>query len=139
MNILLSIKPEYSRKIFSGEKKYEFRKRKPKLMIAAVFVYESSPTRRIVGKFRVKRIHSGSPENIWLKCKDTSGIEENTYLNYCNGTRIIHALEIDMPFKFENPIDPFEAISNFKPPQDYSYVDGSNMTKVIENYSKGDY
>ena len=91
MNVLLSIKPEYSKRIFSGKKKYEFRKIKPKFMVDMVFVYESSPTQRIVGGFSVKRIHSGSPDEIWQKCQESSGIEKKMYQNYCNGTEIIHA------------------------------------------------
>jgi len=133
MKVLLSVKPEYSKKIFSGEKKYEFRKQKPKFVIDTVFVYESSPTRNIVGGFSVKRIHSGSPERIWQKCKKSSGIERSNYLNYCNGTEVIYAFEIDEAFKFENPIDPFGMISDFKPPQSFSYLDGTLIFETLEN------
>lgn len=133
MKVLLSIKPEYSKKIFSGEKKYEFRKQKPKFVIDTVFVYESNPTRIIVGGFSVKRIHSGSPERIWQKCKESSGIEKSSYLDYCNGTKVIHAFEIDEAFKFENPIDPFEVIPDFKPPQSFSYLNGSSIFEMLEN------
>jgi predicted transcriptional regulator len=133
MSVLLSIKPKYSEKIFSGEKKYEFRTQKPKPMINIVFVYESNPTRSIVGWFRVKRIHSGSPERIWQKCKELSGIEERIYLNYCNGTKVIHAFEIETAFKFENPIDPSQVIPNFKPPQSFSYLNSSQTFKMLEN------
>jgi predicted transcriptional regulator len=133
MRVLLSIKPEYSKKIFSGEKKYEFRKRRPKFVIDLVFVYESSPTRNIVGWFSVKGIHSGSPEEIWETCKDSSGIERNNYFEYCNGTDIIYAFEIDEAFKFKNPMNPFEMFSDFKPPQSFCYLNGSIISETIEN------
>jgi len=133
MKVLLSIKPEYAEKIFSGEKKYEFRKQKPKFVIDIVFVYESSPTRSIVGGFSVKIIHSGPPERIWQKCKESSGIEKSDYLNYCNGTKVIHAFEIGETFKFENPINPFKVISDFKPPQSFSYFNGSPIFEILEN------
>jgi predicted transcriptional regulator len=132
MKLLLSVKPEYSKKILSGEKKYEFRKQKPKFMIDVVFIYESSPTKNIVGGFSVKKIHSGSPEKIWQKCKNSSGIERSNYLDYCNGTKIIHAFEIDEAFKFDDPIDPFGMISNFTPPQNFSYLHGSLMSGTLE-------
>lgn len=133
MKVLLSIKPEYSKKIFSGEKKFEFRKRRPKSVIDVVFVYESRPTKNIVGGFSVKRIHSGSPEEIWEKCKDTGGIERKKYLDYCNGTDRIHAFEIDKTFKFENPMDPYEMILGFKPPQNFFYIDELALSKIMEN------
>jgi predicted transcriptional regulator len=133
MKLLLSVKPEYSKKIFSGEKKYEFRKQKPKLVIDIIFIYESSPTRNIVGGFSVRRIHSGSPEEIWEKCKDSSGIERSNYLAYCNGTKIIYAFEIEEVFRFDIPVDPFRIISDFRPPQSFTYVDRSVMFETLEN------
>lgn len=133
MQVLLSIKPEYSRKIFSGEKKYEFRRQKPKFTISTAIVYESSPTRGIVGSFSVRKIHSGSPERIWQKCKQSSGIEESSYLKYCSGTKLIHAFEIDKVFRFEDPIDPTEIIPDFKPPQNFSYIRGSLISKMLQN------
>jgi predicted transcriptional regulator len=129
----LSIKPKYSRKILSGEKKYEFRKQRPKRVIDRVFIYESSPSKSIVGCFSVRRIHSGSPEEIWRKCKERSGMGRNNYLTYCNGTKIIHALEIKKTLRFDSPINPFKILSDFKPPQSYLYLDGSTIFETLEN------
>lgn len=123
MNVLLSIKPEYAEKIFSGEKRYEFRKRKPKQVVNRVFVYECRPSKRIVGWFSVSKIHSGPPGEIWKRCKDSGGIEEETYLSYCRGKKVVHALEIDEIFRFDPPMNPVEALSDFKPPQDFMYFD----------------
>lgn len=129
----MSIKPKYSEKIFSGEKKYEFRKQRPKRVINRIFIYECDPSKNIVGWFSVKQIHSGSPEEIWRKCKSLGGIEKKNYLNYCNGRKIIYAFEIKETFQFDEPIDPFESISDFKPPQSFTYLDGSIMSKTLEN------
>ena len=91
MNVLLSIKPEYSRKIFSGEKRYEFRKRRPNEDIHKVCVYESHPSKKIVGWFSLRRIHSGSPKRIWQMCNNYGGIKPESYFAYCKGRKIIHA------------------------------------------------
>jgi predicted transcriptional regulator len=133
MKLLLSIKREYSEKIFSGEKKYEFRKQKPKGVINKVFVYECSPSKNIVGWFSVKSIHAGSPEEIWERCKNSGGIGKSNYLTYCNGTKVIYAFEIDETSRFDNPIDPFEIIADFKPPQSFAYLDGSVLFNTLEN------
>lgn len=125
MAVLLSIKPEYTEKIFSGEKKFEFRKQKPKSPVTKVFIYESSPSKRIVGWFSIVRVHSGSPEIIWEKCNHSSGIEEERFFRYCKGKTVVFALEIGKTCQFSDPIDPYKDNSNFKPPQNFVYFDES--------------
>jgi len=122
MDVLLSIRPEYTEKLFSGEKRYEFRKRKPKESIGKALVYESRGSGLILGWFSVRTIHSGSPRDIWERCKDYGGIEEENYVRYCNGNKLIHALEVDQVVRFNPPIDPFDVVPDFKPPQDFAYV-----------------
>jgi len=136
MNVLLSIRPEYTEKILSGEKRYEFRKRKPKEIVGKVFIYECHPSKRIVGWFSVRTIHSGSPEEIWERCKNSSGINKESYLAYCNGRKIIYAFEIDQILRFEYPVNPFENIPDFKPPQDFEYFDENAVPGIVED--KGD-
>ena len=133
MKILLSIKPEYTERIFSGEKKYEFRKQKPKLVFERAYVYKSHPSKNIVGWFSVKRIISGPPKKIWGKCKNRGGIKRKEYFDYCNGRKVIYALEIGSICQFEKPIDPFTTISNFKPPQNFAYLDESLISEKLEN------
>lgn len=133
MIVLLSIKPEYTEKIFSGEKRYEFRKQKPKRVIERIFIYECHPSKNIVGWFSIKRVLSGSPKEIWDKCKNQSGMEKERYFSYCNGKRVIHAFEIDDSLQFDNPIDPFKSISNFKPPQNFTYLGEPMILKMLEN------
>jgi predicted transcriptional regulator len=135
MKVLLSIKPEYSQRIFSGEKKYEFRRRRPKSTVDMVIVYESSPIRNIVGGFTVKRIHSGSPEAIWEKCKDSSGIAKEDYLDYCSGLSVIYAYEVEEIFKLKQPMNPFKVMADFKPPQSFRYLEGSVINEFFENGS----
>ena len=139
MNILLSIKPEYTKKIFSGEKKYEFRRQRPVSIIDMVLVYESAPSKNIVGWFTVKRILTGSPKDIWERCKNSGGIERKEYFAYCNDKKVIYALEIDSILQFRAPINPFEICSDFRPPQNFSYLDNSpifNEIKIILGISK---
>ena len=121
MVILLSIKPQYTKKIFSGEKKFEFRKQKPKFPPTIIYIYESYPTKLIVGKFIVKRILSDTPQNIWEKCKDHGGINKDEFFKYCDKKELIFAYEIGKIIKFSNPVDPMTYDSGFKAPQDFIY------------------
>lgn len=52
-SILLPIKPVFVERILSGEKWYEFRKRLP-LDIERVVIYETAPTKKVVGEFHCK-------------------------------------------------------------------------------------
>ena len=58
--ILLSIKPEWAEKIYSGEKKVEWRKSRPKLDqangYARVYLYETTPVKKITGLIYVDRV-----------------------------------------------------------------------------------
>ncbi len=134
MDILLSIKPEYTKKIFSGEKKYEFRRQRPNSIIEMALIYECAPSKNIVGWFTVKRILSGSPKEIWEKCKNSGGIERKKYFAYCNGRKVIYALEIDSILQFKTPINPFDICSDFRPPQNFSYLDRSPIFNTIKMF-----
>ena len=70
MRVLLSIKPEFVEKIFSGEKLYEYRKATFKNEdISSVVIYSTMPVGKIVGEFKFKKIHIDSIEIIWNETK----------------------------------------------------------------------
>ena len=51
--ILLSIKPEYCKKIFEGTKKYEFRKHLAQNDVEKIVVYSTAPEKKVVGEIEV--------------------------------------------------------------------------------------
>ena len=53
MNVLLSIRPKYVEEIIKGNKRYEFRKSIFKKNVEEVWIYATSPTKKIVGTFSV--------------------------------------------------------------------------------------
>ena len=59
MNVILSIKPEFVEKIFSGEKQYEYRK--------------------------IPGIICDTPANIWQQTKDHSGVSKSFFQKYYAG------------------------------------------------------
>lgn len=63
--ILLSIKPEYSNRIFNGTKKYEFRKHLAKKDVDKIIVYSSSPEQRVIGEVNVIETLSMKPSPLW--------------------------------------------------------------------------
>ena len=123
MNVLLSIKPKYASQIIEGNKKYEFRKSVFKNRdLDMVYIYSSSPVKRIVGAFSIKNIIEKHPEQLWGECKDFSGIDKGDFFDYFRGKEKGFAIEIGDVEVFD-PINPKDVIPDFVPPQSFCYTD----------------
>jgi predicted transcriptional regulator len=122
MRVLLSIKPEFADKIFSGEKKYEFRKvifKRPN--IKTVVVYASSPTKKVIGEFEVEEILSQNIASLWNITRQEAGITEEYYLSYFANRTIAHAIKIASVRKYNLPLD-LNKVIRTPPPQSYVYL-----------------
>ncbi len=123
MKVLLSIKPEYAEKIFSGQKKFEFRKIGFKnRLVKTVVVYATMPVGKIIGEFKIKEIHKDLPNTIWEKTKHYSGIDEIFFNEYFRGKEYAIAIEVDSPKLYKIPINPKEEFENFTAPQSFMYM-----------------
>ena len=122
MKVLLSIKPEYVQQIFSGRKKFEYRRIifKDKA-VKTVVVYASSPVCKVVGEFTIGRIICKDPKSLWRATKDFAGIEETTFYNYFAGKELGYAIEILNPLRYHVAKD---LMSNYGclPPQSFVYI-----------------
>lgn len=123
MNILLSIKPKYAESIISGNKRYEFRKIIFKRnYIKNVYIYCTSPVKRIIGSFKVGDIIEDRPIRLWEKLNKFSGLDEEEFFDYFKNIERGFAIEIKSIEKFEDPVDPVKLIPGFVPPQSFCYV-----------------
>ena len=125
MNVLLSIKPKYVKAILNGTKKYEFRKSafRCKEDIELVYMYATSPVKKIVGAFTIENIVEDYPKNLWAKFKQFSGIEEEEFFRYFGGNKKGFAIGIGDVEVFDDPIDPKSYNPGFVPPQSFRYID----------------
>jgi len=123
MNVILSIKPEFCEKIINGEKKYEFRKVifKNTENIEKVFIYSSSPVKKIIGSFRIQQIFEDRPKNLWNKFKKGAGISKVGFFDYFRNSKKGYAIEM-MDVEILSPIDPKGIDSSFCPPQSFRYI-----------------
>ena len=130
--IMLSIKPEYSNKIFSMEKTIELRKRLPKFVSKYVLVYESSPTKKIVGVFEIKRTIIKSINEL-KKYSKRAKVSKTFISNYYKGKNKGIAFEIRKVFEFEQKIT-LEILRsvNLNPPQDFRYINKEQMTSILK-------
>ena len=121
MSVLLSIKPKYCERIKNGNKKYEFRKVIFKRKVSTVYIYSSSPVKKIIGKFSIGNILNDSPSQLWKTCNGASGLSEDEFFNYFAYSDRGYALKIDKLELFD-PVDPYTQLDNFVAPQSFCYV-----------------
>ncbi len=122
-DVLLSVKPEYVTKILEGKKKYEFRRSIFKRNdIEKVYVYSSSPIRKIIASFKIEKILKDSPEKIWTLCQKYAGISKKDFFDYFKNSEQAFAIEIGYVDSFQEPIDPYLIIEDFTPPQSFYYL-----------------
>ena len=123
MNVLLSIQPRFVEKIFLKEKVFEYRKsifRNKE--IDRVFIYESKPTKKIVGEFRVKNIICDKPQSLWEKTGNKSGVSKDFFDKYFCNKEKAYAIEIMDLIQYKVPIDPYVENPNFIAPQSFCYM-----------------
>ena len=123
MKVILSIKPEFANKIFTGDKHYEFRRSifKQKKEVKTVIVYASAPISKVIGEFDLEYIIENKIDELWEITKNYSGISENFYRQYFTGKVQGFALKVKEPKLYEKPLDIQDAYG-LKAPQSFAYV-----------------
>lgn len=124
MNAILSIKPEFSNAILAGVKKVEFRKTVFRKKVEKVFIYSSSPVKKIIGYFTFNEIIEDSPHKLWEQFGGLGFIDEAGFFEYFEDKKIGFSICIDSVNEFATQIDPYKEIENFVPPQSFYYYNG---------------
>jgi predicted transcriptional regulator len=122
MRVLLSIKPEFAEKIFSGEKQYEFRRVVFKNKdVTKIVVYASAPVSMVIGEFEIEHVISAEPNKLWDQTKAFAGITKEYFLEYFRGLDNGYAIKIKNFIRYS---EAFDLESNFgvKPPQSFVYL-----------------
>lgn len=122
MKVLLSIKPEFAEKIFSGEKKFEFRRSIFKKQdVKKVVVYASAPVSKVIGEFEIGSVLTADLLDLWEKTKKYSGITEEYFYEYFQGRDSGYAIQVKNTNKYSTP-QRIESRFGVKPPQSFLYV-----------------
>ena len=126
MKAILSIKPKYAERILFGEKEYEYRKRIFRSEdVSRVVMYATQPVSQLVGEFGIKRILRDNPEDLWNRTSDAAGLSRTKFNSYFQNRSTGVAIEISQADRFSPPVDPWEAIEDFYPPQSFCYWDST--------------
>jgi len=122
MKVLLSIKPEFAEKIFSGEKRFEYRKVRFKQNVSTVVLYATNPVGLLVGEFDIEGFLEGTPSSLWEHTKDHSGISREFFRTYFAGRKKAVAIKIGASRKYARAKSPQRGITKFTPPQSFCYL-----------------
>jgi len=123
--ILLSIRPQYVSLIEEGTKTFELRRVSPKIQKGDLaLVYESSPTKSLVGAFVVGDVLSANPIALWEKLGKQTGISKVEFDEYFDGCKKGCAIEICKYWSLKHPVglSRLRAEVKINPPQSYRYL-----------------
>ena len=124
--ILLSLRPAYADLVFNGLKKAELRRRIAIDMEGRdVFIYVSSPVRRLRGGFTVDKVWSGPPETIWDQVSTLAQVDRKTFDSYYAGCSVAFALGITSVWEYKNPsslVTLRKRFHDFVVPQSWRYL-----------------
>lgn len=124
MNVILSIRPNFCKLIFSGQKVYEYRKRVfSRTDVDKVYIYATKPICRVIGYFTIDQLIEDSPNNVWEKTYMEGGISKKQFNDYFKGQSVAHAIKIKDLKRFDTTINPKSVIKGFTAPQNFRYVD----------------
>lgn len=134
--LIISVKPEYARKILKGEKTIELRKCAPKKVgkDGYILIYVTAPVKELWGIYKIENIIKENPNTLWENFGKQTGITKQEYNDYYKENKNafgIQLQEVKNLFKHSIKLDSLKnLIPGFMPPQTYSYID-----KNIINYS----
>ena len=121
MDVLFSIKPCYAEQIFSGTKKYEFRKTCCRQKVKKIYIYVTSPVCAVLGECVVESVSQGSPQTLWKNCSSGAGISEKDYFEYFRGGKKAVAYKLAGVVRYKNPKS-LDFLDLKSPPQSFCYI-----------------
>jgi predicted transcriptional regulator len=83
---IISIRPSYADAILEGTKTIELRRRIPSLANGTrLWIYATRPTAAVVGVATITDVSRASPQTIWKKHKDATGVDYASFEEYFLG------------------------------------------------------
>ena len=123
---LISLKPHYADLILSGEKTVELRNRVVRLKPGTrIWIYATRPVSGIVALAEVDSVVHASPAEIWIRFEREICIDKIQFDSYIENRENVSALILTSIKKLHKSITLDwirRSVSNFHPPQFYTYL-----------------
>ena len=124
--LIISLKPCYADLVFEGLKKVELRRRiASQISDRDVFIYVSSPARKLRGGFRVGQVWEGSPEAVWSIVAELAALDRQEFDAYFQGQTVAYALEVTNVWEYQSPVGLSwlrDRLDDFVVPQSWRYA-----------------
>lgn len=134
--IVISIRPNYSGKIFDGVKTIELRRRFPLSVSpgSVAYIYSTSPEMALVGAIKIDNIERLELSALWRKHGRAASIEKADFDEYFCGLEEGFALKLSTPRRFSRPLTLPELKERFgfKAPQSFLYAK-PDLQKALRN------
>lgn len=102
---ILPIHHMYAARIYDGTKRYEVRRRIPRLQPGdRILLYETSPISKVTGEFIVEKIYHGDPDYMYGRYGGAFGIAWRDYQRYVDGLPTIFAILVSKPRIYAHPM-----------------------------------
>lgn len=135
-DIVISIKPNYSGKIFDGIKTIELRRRFPLSVSpgATAYIYSTSPEMALVGAIKIETVERLKLSALWKKHGRSASIKKADFDEYFSGLEEGFALKLSAPRRFTKPLTLSELKERFgfKAPQSFLYAK-PDLQKALRN------
>lgn len=135
-SIVISVHPEYVKKILSGEKKYEFRRVVPKREVKKIVIYATFPMMKVLAIADIENILNGHPDIIWNETHKDSGVSKEFFQAYFYQRKTAFAIKLTNVRKFQNEMKLHEIDSSITPPQSFRYLSDKHLIKVEKQATK---
>lgn len=124
--ILLSVQPKFVEKIFTGEKKVELRRIRPRVQKGdLVIIYASAPVMAVFGSFKVDHVVTRHPSQLWPVVEHSACVSRKEFDTYYRGSRLAVAIFFSKARPVNEPLklgEIRERWPEFRPPQGYRYL-----------------
>lgn len=133
--LLLSIRPKYADLIFSGKKKMELRRTRPRIgKDDLALIYVSSPVKSLVGAILVTNVVELPPEALWAKARKKAAVTRVEFDEYFAGAEKAFAIEFSRCWELVEPVSLKTLRARrrgFHPPQSFRYLNGADLGSFL--------
>jgi predicted transcriptional regulator len=135
--LIVSVKPEYAKKILNGEKTIELRKCAPKRVGENdyILIYVTAPVKELWGIYKIENIIKENPNDLWKNHGKQTGLKKHEFYDYFKDNVKAFGIQLQQvgnPLISPIKLDSLRSlIPGFTPPQTYSYTDYGILKKLL--------
>lgn len=135
--LLLSLKPRFADAIFSGTKRFELRRVKPRLSAGDLIIaYVTVPRCKVEGAFEVSQVLAMPPRALWQAVREAAGVTKEEFDTYFEGTELGFAIEIRKVWRMAPVTLATMRRLRLRPPQSYQYLDAPTALRLWKSAAK---